>query len=430
MIHKFKRYRLLAHRRAIKFEKQVHHHPYVLFLLIASFVTVFSVVLFYMLSSHTVQGSSDAKIVILYADHKTETLPTRELTVGEFLNKAGLSIHDGDVVEPSLITKIQEDNFRINVYRASPVVVIDGTQSVYGFSAALTPRSLAEQTGAKLYPEDIVYSEPSDDFLKERSIGNKVIIDRATPASLNLYGSSLAVRTHAKTVGNLLIEKKVVLAKDDTVLPGIDTLLTTSTQVFVTRKGTQVVTSTEEIPAPSQTVEDNSLSFGTTAIRQAGSPGKKSVTYQIQLVNGVEVSRTLIQTATVQEPVPQVIARGQAVQIPSDKEGLMRSAGIADSDFPYVYYIINHENASWCPTRYQGTTGCPAYYVEKFPGAETDTNTGYGLCQSTPGIKMATAGEDWRTNAVTQLRWCASYAQRRHGGWYGAYNYWISHNNW
>jgi len=108
----------------------------------------------------------------------------------------------------------------------------------------------------------------------------------------------------------------------------------------------------------------------------------------------------------------------------------MRAAGIADSDFPYVYFIINHENALWCPTRYQGTSGCPAYYVEKFPGAETSTSTGYGLCQATPGSKMASAGDDWRTNPVTQLRWCSGYAQSRYGGWEAAYEHWLSHNNW
>jgi hypothetical protein len=43
---------------------------------------------------------------------------------------------------------------------------------------------------------------------------------------------------------------------------------------------------------------------------------------------------------------------------------------------------------------------------------------------------MATAGADWQTNPVTQLRWCHSYAQRRHGGWAGAYNYWLAHHNW
>lgn len=429
MRHRYKRYRFLLRRRARKIDKVLLRHPYVLSMAAVVFVLVFSLVIFLSLSRQKATHS-DAKVVILYVDHKTATLPTREPTVGDFIEKQGLTINDGDVVEPSKETKIQEDNFRINIYRAAPVVVLDGGQKMYGLSAAFTPRSLAEQTGARLYPEDIVSSEPNDDFLRDYSIGNKVVIIRATPANLNLYGSPLSVRTHAKTVAELLKEKNVQLAADDTVTPAVSTTLTPSTQIFVTRRGTQVITKEEVIPAPSQTVQDNTLSFGTTAIRQAGVAGKKSVTYQVDLVNGVEVHRTLIQSVTVQDAVPQIIAHGQAVQIPTDKEGLMRAAGIADSDFPYVYYIINHENSLWCPTRYQGTNTCPAYYIEKFPGAETDTVTGYGLCQSTPGIKMATAGDDWRTSAVTQLKWCASYAQRRHGGWYGAYNYWISHNNW
>lgn len=425
----YKRYKFLIKRRLRKIDTYFHLHPLRMFGVSSLIIVLSSVLLFVPLSGRAAK-ISDAHVVILYADRKTSTLPTREPTVGEFLEKAQVQIHEGDVVEPSLDTKIEEDNFRVNVYRAAPVVVYDGDKKLYGFSAALTPRSLAEQTGAKLYAEDTVITEPSTDFLKDGTVGNKVVVDRATPASLNLYGTSLAVRTHAKTVKELLDEKKVKLLADDKVTPSMDTILTPSTLVFVTRSGTQVITEEVEIPAPSQTVQDNSLSFGTTAIRQAGIPGKKSVTYQIDLLNGVESGRRVIQEVVVQEPVSQVIARGKAVQIPSDKEGLMRAAGIAESDFPYVYYIINHENGMWCPTRYQGTYICPPYYIEKFPGAETDRYTGYGLCQSTPAIKMATAGDDWRTNAVTQLRWCASYAARRHGGWYGAYNYWVSHRNW
>ncbi len=429
MNNRVRHHRMKLRRKARKIDGYFHTHPMRMFAALIVVVVSITAALFFSLSGNTV-GTPDSHIVILYADRKTKTLPTREETVGEFLDKAEVIVHDGDVVEPALTSTIEEDNFHINVYRAAPVIVYDGSQKMYGLSAALTPRSIAEQAGAQLYPEDEVTAGPSEDFLKDGSIGTRVVITRATPATLNLYGSALNVRTHAKTVGDLLKEKNVILASGDTVVPSLTTVLNSDTLVFVTRFGTQVVTTQEDIPAQTQTVQDNSLSFGSTVVRQAGAAGKKSVTYQIELKNGVEVSRKIIQEAIVQAPVPHIIARGQAVQIPSDKESLMRAAGIADSDFPYVYFIINHENGLWCPTRYQGTQGCPPYYVEKFPGAETDTNTGYGLCQSTPGIKMATAGEDWRTNAVTQLKWCASYAQRRHGGWAGAYAYWISHNNW
>lgn len=54
----------------------------------------------------------------------------------------------------------------------------------------------------------------------------------------------------------------------------------------------------------------------------------------------------------------------------------------------------------------------------------------YGIPQSLPAEKMASAGQDWRTNAATQIDWglkyirdrygtpCAAYAERRAKGWY------------
>lgn len=425
MRNRYYHYRFLAHRRARRVHRRLNRHPYIIPVLISVAAVIIASGLFITINSRTV-GANDARIVILNADRKESTLPTREETVGSFLDNAEIILHDGDVVEPSRDTKIQEDNFRVNVYRAAPVVVIDGGAKMYGVSAALTPRSIAEQVGAKIYPEDIVKTEPSDDFLKDGSIGNKVVVDRAIPASLNLYGTPLAIRTHASTVGDLLKEKNVQLAADDTVSPALATLLTPETKISVTRNGTQVITTSEAIPAPINVVEDSSLSFGATAIRQQGVAGSKSITYEVNMQNGVEISRKVIQEVVVLAPVAQVVARGRAVAIPADKESWMAAAGIPQSDYPYVYYIINHENGLWCPTRWQGQTSCPITYAEKYPGAESDPNLGYGLCQSTPGIKMSTNGADWRTNPVTQLKWCTGYATGRYGGWGGAYNAWTS----
>jgi hypothetical protein len=43
---------------------------------------------------------------------------------------------------------------------------------------------------------------------------------------------------------------------------------------------------------------------------------------------------------------------------------------------------------------------------------------------------MASAGSDWATSAVTQIRWATGYAVARYGSWEGAYNHWTSHHNW
>lgn len=96
-----------------------------------------------------------------------------------------------------------------------------------------------------------------------------------------------------------------------------------------------------------------------------------------------------------------------------DKYSLMAAAGIAASEYEAMDYIVSHEG-SWSGTTRYNTAGSGAY----------------GLCQALPASKMASAGADYMTNPVTQLRWCASYASGRYGGLWGAYNFWINNKWW
>ena len=409
-------------------QKSTHflfRHPLILPVVVFMILFFFGLVLYVSLGGQTV-GASDKRIVQVYYDNKDQTVPTRAKTVGDLLQRLNIPVGTKDVVEPAIDTAIVEDNFKVNVYRARPVTILDGLQKTHVLSAAASGRTVAAQAGVKTYAEDIVSREPIDDVARD-GIGDKVVINRATPALVNLYGTALTVRTHVKTVGELLKEKNVVLAKDDTIQPSVDTLLTNNIQIFVVRFGSQVATVEEAIAPPSQTVEDTNLSFGTTVTRQAGVPGKRVVTYQISLQNGKEVSRSEIQNVVEQAPVPTIIARGQAISIPDDKTSLMANAGIPAADFAYVNYIVSRESG-WCPTKWQGQVGyCPAYYSDVH---STDSGYGFGLCQSTPAGKMSSAGSDWQTNPVTQLKWCSGYAVGRYGSWYAAYNHWAAYNNW
>ncbi len=411
MRFRFKRFRLRSRRWWWRLEKRYRDHPR-LFPMVACAAIVFltAVLVFTLRDSAITVQKLEANIVILHADNETKMLPTREATVGDFLNKAGIMLHEGDVVEPSLDTPIEEDDFRVNVYRAAPVTIVDGERRILAYSAAQTSRSIADQAGIKLYPEDVVSTERSMDFLRD-GISQRVVVKRSLPINLNLYGSPLPLRTQAVTVGDLLKEKKVQLAEGDSVQPSPETELYDQIQIFVTRFGTEVVTTEETISAPTETVNDTTLSFGTTVVRQAGAAGKKSVTYQVELTNGRESRRTLIQEVIIQEPVPRVIARGRAVSIPSDKTAAMSAAGIKSGDHAFVNYIISRESR-WNVVATNASTGA------------------YGLCQALPGSKMASAGSDWQSNAVTQLKWCNGYAVGRYGSWSAAYDFWVEHHWW
>lgn len=364
------------------------------------------------LASHStkVLRPSDAHVVFLFEGSHRQVLDTKEKTVGDLINKLpSLKLIDQDVVEPALSTPIVEDNFRINIYRARPVSVIDSGNKLVTLTAQRSARVVAQSAGLSLQPEDVANFEQGS--LSENIIGEKVVIKRATPIGLNLYGAQLTSYTQAKTVEDLLREKQIKLSGGETVQPDQNTPIAPNIQVYILRKDAKVANVEEVIAIPQQVVNDPSLSFGTTVTRQAGSPGKKAVTYLIQSdKDGKEVSRQVIQEAVIAAAVPQIVARGSTISISGDKTGVMAAAGIGGGDYGYVNFIISRES-NWRVT------------ARNASGA-------YGLCQSLPGSKMASAGADWETNPVTQLRWCNGYASARYGGWGRAYEFWLSNRYW
>lgn len=117
------------------------------------------------------------------------------------------------------------------------------------------------------------------------------------------------------------------------------------------------------------------------------------------------------QKVTFTATQPAVQAAPTVTNYPTDHDSIMAAAGISASDYGYVDYIVSHES------------GWRTYAAEPSSGA-------YGLCQSLPAAKMATAGADWATNPVTQMSWCNSYAIGRYGSWAAAYDQWTANQWW
>lgn len=83
----------------------------------------------------------------------------------------------------------------------------------------------------------------------------------------------------------------------------------------------------------------------------------------------------------------------------------MAAAGIAESDWGYVDYIVSRESG-WNPNA-------------------INPNGGYcGLVQIAPLHNVANC-----TDPVVNLRWASGYAQGRYGSWQGAYNHWATYQN-
>jgi hypothetical protein len=59
--------------------------------------------------------------------------------------------------------------------------------------------------------------------------------------------------------------------------------------------------------------------------------------------------------------------------------------------------------------------------------ARNSRSGAYGIPQALPASKMSTAGADWRTNPVTQVRWGLQYIAVRYGSPCDAWSYWRRH---
>ncbi len=61
-------------------------------------------------------------------------------------------------------------------------------------------------------------------------------------------------------------------------------------------------------------------------------------------------------------------------------------------------------------------------------GATNPSSGAYGIPQSLPASKMASAGSDWRTNPATQIRWGLGYIQASYGSPCGAWAHSVATN--
>lgn len=258
-----------------------------------------------MTSGETI-GAKDSKIVQLYVDGKKRDIPTREQSVGGLLASLDVDIHEEDVVEPDLDTPIGSSNFSVNVYRARPITIVDSSgQKTMAKVAEREPADIAKKAGLTVYPEDIFTVASPSETLEDGVIGEKIIIDRALPVKLSLYGTTYAIRTQAETVGQLADERRIQY-DEASILPSPDTRLKANDVIFITEVGKQISVLEEAIPQPVEYTESADLEVGSTKVKEEGAPGKKAVVYEI----APDGTKKPLQEVVVIEPVRKLVARG------------------------------------------------------------------------------------------------------------------------
>ena len=246
------------------------------------------------------------KLVTIYDRGAEKTIVTKARTIREALKLAKFSIDERqDVVEPSLDSEMVAEKYNINIFRARPITIVDGNKRLKVTTAEQTPALIAKAAGIEVFEEDKTTLSNSDNMAVDGA--NMVMkIDRASMVNFVLYGKESVIRTHAKTVGELLKEKNINPKKDDTLSVGRSAKIIPGMKIELWRNGKQTITAEEDVKFEVEKVQDANRDSGYREVKQAGENGKKNVTYEIEMKNGVEVSRKEIASVVTKEPKKQI----------------------------------------------------------------------------------------------------------------------------
>ena len=278
--------------------------------------------LFIGLGHTTYAQDADKKLITVYDRNTQSSFLTGKKTIGEALIDKEIELDPRDTVEPSRDEELIAPDYKVNIYRARPVVVIDGTTRVKIMTPYQVSERIAKDAGITMYPEDETTIKPSDDFVGDGA-GLQMTIDRAKLITLDLYTNKTQIRTQGETVGEMLEEKGIELGMNGRVSVDVSTPITEGMEIRVWREGKQTIAINQPVPYETERIFDADRPIGYKAIQTPGVEGERTVTYEIEVKDGVEISRTEIANILIKPSTKQI----QVLGIKSGPNALTKSKG-------------------------------------------------------------------------------------------------------
>lgn len=321
---------------------------------------------------------SGSHLITVYDRGETQVFLSAAATVGEALKGAGIDIGAHDMVEPSLGEELIAGAYWVNIYRARPVVVIDGAVRMKTITPYQTGQQIAEDVGVRLYPEDGVTMTRSTDFTGEGA-GVELTVTRSVPIVLDLYGKTTEVRTLGATVDEMLDEKGIALREcGRTSVAGMSPI-TKGMFVRVWCEGKQTVSLEEPLAFETEQIFDADRLVGYRSVSTKGRDGVQTASYEIEVHEGVEVSRVEIARIVTKPATKQV----EVIGIKSYPFALTKSKGaqhFTDSRgvvHRETYYDLNMR-------RVMQSCGQGGYYTVRIDGVKVDRD-GYVIVAANYG---------------------------------------------
>ncbi len=344
------------------------HKPLIILSASIALIIILLVILIFGLNRSVQTRDENRRLITVYDRGTQSAFLSDAKTIGEALISNGVTVDIHDAVEPSIDEELVAPDYQVNIYRARPVVVIDGNTYVKIMTPYQTAEHIARDAGIQLYGQDVTHMTRSTDFTGEGA-GLQLTIDRAIPIFLDLYGRRTEVRTQGETVGDMLLEKNIALGANGRVSVDPSTPITAGLSVRVWREGKQTVSVDQVIPFDVEKIQDADRPLGYKQVNTAGKNGIRTINYEVEIKDGIEISRTEIAQIITLDPTKQV----ETIGIQSLPNALTKSKG--------AQYFVDSKGISHRETYYDldmrvvmQSCGQGGKYTIRFDGVKVDAD--------------------------------------------------------
>lgn len=162
-------------------------------------------------------------------------------------------------------------------------------------------------------------------------------------------------------------------SKNERIVIG-DELTVQIPEPYLSVRATRTITYTEEIPYTTRQIEDDGMYRGRSAVVTAGVPGEKEIEATVVKVNGLEVSRDILNETVLSEPTERVLKVGTKTP--------PRTMATGTFARPTSGYLTSRFGSRW-GSRHTGidigaSTGTPIYAADGGIITMSGWNGGYG----------------------------------------------------
>ena len=387
------------------------------------------------------------KTVTLDVDGNVRTVTTMADSVDALLESQGVVVDERDLVAPAATSDLSEDadvvvrsgkqlDLQVDGERTDAwVTALDADEALDTLTArGGDVRIIASRSGERTsLPVDL----DTDGPVAVVHDGDAQIVDDAEDVAGALQQADVSIdgddRVHVTAASHPEVKKDVVTAakktekKAEKAEPGTEVENVASQDADAPAEAPQVALVVERVETKKVTTKKDVAHDTTTKksgerysdldpkVTTEGADGVRTVVHKVTTVDGDVVKKKKTSDEVTKKPVTEVLVQGTKERPepePATPTGSTREIG------QQMAAARGWTGSEWTclESLWTKESGWDASATNPSSGA-------YGIPQSLPGSKMATAGSDWQSNPATQIEWGLDYISGRYGTPCGAWGH-------